>query len=43
MDLGAGRDGWRGAIGGFDCVIDGVEWGALTFNIWRGGSTDALF
>ena len=43
MDLEAGRDGWRGAIGGFDCVIDGVEWGALTFNIWRGGSTDALF
>lgn len=33
VDLGAGRDGWRGAIGGFDCVIDGVEWEALTFNI----------
>ena len=41
--LGAGRGGQRGAIDGFDCAIDGVEMGALTFNIWRGGSTDALF
>ena len=37
---GLGGVGRGGAIDGFDCAIYGVELGALTFNIWRGGSTD---